>query len=60
MSKKAKKPLIEKNVKADGTTEYIITKSPQKTLWGRIVICVLAAMLGLGTIAALILVLIQL
>jgi hypothetical protein len=42
-----KKPVIVRNEKANGMTEYVITKSPSKTLFGKIVIGFLAfAMVG--------------
>lgn len=64
MSKKVNKnkrtPLMKTNKRADGSTEYVITKSPQSTLGGKIIIGVLAALLGGSAIVALVLVLMQL
>ena len=64
MSKKVKKekrtPLMKTTKRADGSTEYVITKSPQSTLGGKIIIAVLAALLGGSAIVALVLVLMQL
>lgn len=61
MSKKEnKKPLIKTKQRADGNTDYIITKAPQSTVWGKVIIIVLAAMLALGSIVGLILVLLEL
>ena len=45
--------------RADGTKDVIITKSPQKTLWGKIIICTLAILLGGAAVLGLIFVLIQ-
>lgn len=56
MSKKEKKQkgTVQSTKRADGTTEYYITKAPQKTVAGKIVIIILAAGLALGTILSLI------
>ncbi len=63
MSKKAKKqnktPLMKSTKRADGSTEYVITKSPQSTLGGKIIIGVLALLLAGSAFIALILVLMQ-
>lgn len=67
MSKKQKKQnknnkqsFIKSSKRADGTTEIIVTKSPQNTLWGKIIITTLAILLGGSAILGLILVLAQL
>lgn len=60
MSKKQKKQSFLKQTKrADGTTEYHVTKSPQETLWGKIIIASLAILLGSTAIISLILILVQ-
>lgn len=66
MSKKTKKQnktsnsLVAKNKKADGTDEYYITKAPQKTLGGKIIIWALVALMALGSLGSLIVAFIQL
>ncbi len=55
-----KEPFLKTNERADGTTEFIVTKAPQKTVFGKIIIVSLAFLLGLGTILSLIFVLAQL
>ena len=64
MSKKEKKqkkaPLMKTTKRADGSTEYVITKSPQSTLGGKIIIGLLALLLGGSAVVALVLVLMQL
>ena len=64
MSKKVKKqkrtPLMKTTKRADGSTEYVITKSPQSTLGGKIIIFILALLLASSAFVALILVLMQL
>ncbi len=64
MSKKSNKqkktPLLKSTKRADGSTEYTITKAPQSTLGGKIIIAILAALLGGSAIIALVLVLMQL
>ena len=40
--KQKKTPLIKTTKRADGTTEYVVTKSPQSTLGGKIIIAGLA------------------
>ncbi len=63
MAKNDKKQKKEKFMytkeRADGTKDVIITKSPQKTLWGKIIICTLAILLGGAAVLGLIFVLIQ-
>ena len=49
-----KKHFVETHTKADGTKEYMITKSPTKTLTGRIVILVLLAGMVILPLVALI------
>lgn len=64
MSKKVKKqkktPIVKTTKRADGSTEYVITKSPQSTLGGKIIIATLALFLAGSAIVALVLVLMQL
>ncbi len=64
MSKKVKKqkktPIVKTTKRADGSTEYVITKSPQSTLGGKIIIATLALLLAGSAIIALVLVLMQL
>ena len=66
MSKKVKKAnktsqsVIKKNTRADGVEEYYITKAPQKTLCGKIMIWLLVGLMALGSVGALIVALIQL
>ena len=64
MSKKEKKqkrtPIMKSTKRADGSTEYVITKSPQSTLGGKIIIGLLALLLAGSAFIALILVLMQL
>lgn len=55
-----KQGLIKKNTKANGKTEYYITKSPQKTLGGKIVIWTLVALMALASVGSLIIALIEL
>lgn len=63
MSKKVKKqkkaPMVQTNKRADGTTEYSISRAPQSTLMGKIIIVALALLLGGSAIASLIFVLAQ-
>ena len=59
-TKEKKTPVIVKNKKADGTSEYVVTKSPSKTIFGRIIIAVLAfSMVGV-LVAGLIIALLEL
>lgn len=64
MSKKEKKqkktPLLKTTKRADGATEYVVTKAPQSTLGGKIIITLLALLLGGSAVIALVLVLMQL
>ncbi len=59
-NKKNKESFIKSTKRADGTTEIIVTKSPQNTLWGKIIIVALALLLGGSAILGLIFVLAQL
>ena len=63
MSKKVKKqkksPMVQTTKRADGTTEYSISRAPQSTLVGKIIIVALAILLGGSAIASLIFVLAQ-
>lgn len=59
VKKEPKQKGIQINERADGMKEVIITKAPSKTLFGKIVIAILAfSMIGV-VIAGLIVVLIQ-
>jgi hypothetical protein len=58
--KQKKTPLIKTTKRADGTTEYVVTKSPQSTLGGKIIIAGLAFLLAAGAIASLVLAIIEL
>lgn len=59
-TKKDKKKTIYTYERADGMKEVVVTKAPQKTVGGKIVIILLAALLGGASIIALIAVLLQL
>lgn len=59
-NKKHHERLVQAKEKADGTKEYYITKSPQKTIFGKVIIITLCALLALGSVVALIFVLAQL
>lgn len=54
------KSFVEKSKKANGTDEYYITKAPQKTLAGKIIIWILVGLMALGSVGSLIIALIQL
>ena len=64
MSKKVKKQkkasIVAKNTKANGTDEYYLTKAPQKTVAGKVIIITLAALMALGSIGSLIIAFVQL
>lgn len=64
MSKKVKKQqktsIVGKNTKANGTDEYYLTKAPQKTVAGKVIIIALAALMALGSIGSLIIAFVQL
>ena len=55
-----KKKVINQTTKANGKTEYYISKSPSKTVAGKIVIWVLVALMALASLGSLIIALIQL
>lgn len=57
--KQNKQKGITINERADGMKEVIITKAPSKTLFGKIVICLLAFSMIIATVASLIIILIQ-
>lgn len=65
MSNKKKQPNNKKqktivvNTKADGRDEVIITKTPSKTVLGKIIIAILAFAMIIGVVASLIIVLVQ-
>ena len=52
--KKNSKGVIQKTTKANGTSEYYISTAPQKTLFGKIMIWTLVALMALGSIGTLI------
>ena len=56
---KKKQKTITFNERADGMTEVVITKAPSKTVFGKIIIAVLAFALIAAEIASLIAVLIE-
>lgn len=66
MSKKQNKAnktsnsFVKKSQKANGVDEYYITKAPQKTIAGKIIVWVLVALMALGSLGSLIIALIQL
>lgn len=57
-SQKKQRYIITKT-KADGTSDVIITKSPSKTTFGRIILAILAISMVVGTVAGLIIVFIN-
>lgn len=57
---KSSKAYLAKKTKGDGTDEYYITKAPQKTLAGKIIIWVLVALMALGSVGSLIIAFIEL
>lgn len=59
MSEKETKKAIIKKDKKDGTSEYIITSSFTKSLFGKIVIGTLAFSMVLGVVASLVIVYLQ-
>lgn len=58
-TKPKKQKTIIVNERADGKNEVIITKAPSKTVIGKIIIAFLAFAMIVGTIASLVLVLLQ-
>lgn len=58
MSKQNEKLIVRKERK-DGTSDIIVTKSPSKTLFGKIVIGTLAFAMLLGGLASLVFVILQ-
>lgn len=59
MSKEKNKSVIVTKERKDGTSDIIVTKSPSKTVLGKIVIIVLAAGMVLGAVASLVIVILQ-
>ncbi len=57
---KNNKGFVQASEKANGTKEYYITKAPQKTLAGKIIILTLVSLMALGSIASIIIALISL
>lgn len=58
MSKQNDKLIVRKDRK-DGTSDIIVTKSPSKTLFGKIIIGTLALAMLLGGVASLVFVILQ-
>lgn len=56
--KQNNKPIIRKD-KKDGTSEYIITGSFTKSVFGKIVIAILAFSMVIGVVASLVIVCLQ-
>lgn len=54
-----KKHLIESHKRVDGTKEYMFTKSPSKTLLGRVILIVILAGMVVLPLVALIVSLVQ-
>ena len=59
MSQNKNEKLIVRKDKKDGTSEIIITKSPSKTIFGKILIAVLAGGMVLTTVVSLLIVILQ-
>ena len=59
MSKNKNEKLIVTKTRKDGTSDIIVTKSPSKTVFGKVVIFLLAAGMVLGTVASLVIVILQ-
>lgn len=55
-----RKPIVEKHTKADGREEYYISKAPQKTIGGKIIIWILVVLMGLASLGGLIVAFIEL
>lgn len=55
-----KEPFIKTVKRIDGSQEIIVSKAPQKTIVGKIIVILLAVLLGGSTIATLIFTLLQL
>ena len=65
MSKKVNKApkskgFVQSTEKADGTKEYYISKAPQKTVIGKVIILTLVGLMALGSVASSIIALISL
>lgn len=59
MSKNKNEKLIVRKNRKDGSSDIIVTKSPSKTIFGKIIISVLAAGMLLGGLASLVIVILQ-
>lgn len=59
MSKNKNEKLIVTKARKDGTSDIIVTKSPSKTVFGKVVIFLLAAGMVLGAVASLVIVILQ-
>lgn len=58
-NKQKKQSFIKKTKRADGSSEYSITKAPQQTLWGKVIIITLALLLFGSAILSLVFILLQ-
>ncbi len=58
-AKAKKQPLVTKHTKPDGSDEFYITRAPQKTLAGKIIIWILVALMGLASLGGLIIAFVQ-
>jgi hypothetical protein len=59
MSKNKSEKLIVTKTRKDGSSDIIVTKSPSKTVFGKIVIFLLAAGMVFGAVASLVIVILQ-
>lgn len=59
MSKNKNEKLIVRKNRKDGSSDIIVTKSPSKTIFGKVIISVLAAGMLLGGLASLVIVILQ-
>lgn len=60
MTKQKKQPVVQKHQRADGTDEYFITRPPQKTVGGKIIIWILVILMGAASLGSLIIAFVQL
>lgn len=60
MTKQKKQPVVQKHQRADGSDEYYISKPPQKTLGGKIIIWVLVILMGAASLGSLIIAFVEL
>lgn len=59
-TKQKRQPVVQKHQRADGSDEYFITRPPQKTLGGKIVIWILVVLMGAASLGSLIIAFIEL